>query len=202
MKLLPRSASLTIQMQTPTQDRNVMKLPFNRFLYGLLALSLPAFGQTINWTGGGDAVSWNNTTNWSGGAVLGPANDVVITGGVGTNVVISSGSITVKSIQCTKAFTVSGGSLALTAGGSLLQGAFAMSSGTGLSASGPNTTFICTGPASADSASFYVGNGGLVILSGLPSYSKTGCVSPAWQVSGAGSVLAFPGLRNITRLGG
>ena len=175
-----------------------MKLPFKLFLYGLLALSLPAFGQTINWTGGGDAVSWNNPTNWSGGAVPGPANDVVITGGAGTNVVISSGSITVKSIQCTKAFTVSGGSLALTAGGSLLQGAFAMSSGTGLSASGPNTTFICTGPASADNASFSASNGGLVSLSGLPSYSKTGCVSPAWQVSGAGSVLVFPGLTNIT----
>src|ERR1039458_1175520 len=90
-------ASLTIQMQTPTQDRNVMKLPFKFFLYGLLALRLPALGQTISWTGGGDGVSWNSPLSWSGGAVPGPANDVVITGGAGTNVVISSGSIDRKS---------------------------------------------------------------------------------------------------------
>src|ERR1017187_7741414 len=147
MKLLPRSASLTIQMQTPTQDRNVMKLPFKLFLCGLLALSLPAFGQTINWTGGGDAVSWNSPLNWSGSAMPGPANDVVITNGAGTNVLISSGSISVKSIQCTKALTISGGSLAITAGASALEGVFTMVSGTTLFASGINTILTCTGPA-------------------------------------------------------
>jgi len=175
-----------------------MKLPFKPFLYGLLALSLPALGQTLNWTGAADGVSWNSPLNWSGGAVPGPANDVVITGGAGTNVVISSGSITVKSIQCTKAFTISGGSLTVTAGGSLLQGAFTMSSGTGLSASGANTTFTCTGPASADNASFSASNGGLVSLPGLANYSKTGCAVPTCQATGAGSVLVFPGLTNIT----
>ena len=50
-----------------------MKLPFKPFLYGLLALSLPALGQTLNWTGAADGVSWNSPLNWSGGAVPGPA---------------------------------------------------------------------------------------------------------------------------------
>src|ERR1035438_7421432 len=175
-----------------------MKLLSKLFLFGLLALSAPAFGQTINWTGGGDATSWNNPLNWSSGTVPGTTNDVVIAAGAGTTVVISSGSITVKSIQCTKAFSISGGSLTLTSGGSLLQGAYTMSSGTGLSASGANTTFTCTGPASADNASFSASNGGLVSLPGLANYSKTGCAVPTCQATGAGSVLVFPGLTNIT----
>src|ERR1017187_348909 len=191
-------ASLTIQMQTPTQDRNDMKLPPKFFLCSLLALSLPALGQTINWTGAGDGVSWNSPLNWSGGAVPSPTNDVVIASGAGTNVVISSGSITVKSIQCTKAFTISGGSLTVTNGASQFSGQFAMSAGTVLYAIGSNTTFICTGPTSEDGANFFVAGGAVVMLPALQNYNG-GCGHFTWTVVGPNSVLNLPGLTNMTQ---
>src|ERR1017187_2873648 len=135
-----------IQMQIPHHDNNDMKLPFKLFLYGLLALSLPALGQTINWTGGGDGVSWNSPLNWSGGAVPGMTNDVVINVASNVSIVCASGA-TVKSIQCTGGFSLAGGTLTVTAGPSTISGLLNAASGATLSAVGTGVTFTANGAA-------------------------------------------------------
>src|ERR1035441_9822878 len=182
-------------MQTPNQDRNDMKLPFKLFLYGLLALGLPAFGKTVNWTGVGDC-AWNNPANWSGSVVPGPADDAVITNGLCTTVTLS-GAVTVKSFQCTKAFTISGGSLSVTGGTSLLQGPLCLSPSSWLSASGSNATLTCTGPASMDGAQLFVSGGATLSLTSLRNYGQTHGNSIDWQASDAGRVLDLPGLTNL-----
>ena len=62
----------------------------------------------------------------------GPNHDVIIADGAGTSVAISSGSITVKSIPCAKALTISGGSLTLTAGASEVKGVLTVGSSSSL----------------------------------------------------------------------
>ena len=174
-----------------------MKTNTNRLAAAAIIMSaVTGFTQTINWTGGGDAVSWNKAANWAGGAVPGSANDVVITGGAGTSVVLS-GSTTIKSIQCTKTFTLSGGYCSVTTGASLLQGPLNMSASSWLSASGSNTTLACTGPVSIDGGQLYVNGGATLSLPSLRNYRQTYPTYIDWQVSDAGSVLDLPGLTNL-----
>jgi hypothetical protein len=154
-------------------------------------------GAAITWIGAGDGISWADTNNWAGGVNPGLADDVVITSGVGTNVVISSGTISVKSVQCSRAFTISGGSLTVTDGASLLTDVLSVASGRLLSVSGSTTTFSCTGPVTADGARFAVADGARLSLPGLGTYTKPSSVNADWQVTGAGSVLDFPGLTNL-----
>ena len=164
----------------------------------LMASAASGLGQAVTWSGGGDGASWTDPLNWSGGVVPGPTNDVVISSGAGTNVVSSSGSIKVMSIQCTKDFTISVGSLAVTGGASQLQGTFTMGSGTTLSASGSNTTFLAAGLVQLDGASLNVSGGAVLSLPGVQSYQDTNvCCGASWQASGAGSVLSLPGLATL-----
>jgi hypothetical protein len=56
---------------------------------------------------------------------------------------------------------------------------------------------VLTSLTNIDDASLYVSGGQVLSLPLVRSYQKTGCVSPTWQVSGASSVLTFPGLTNL-----
>jgi hypothetical protein len=149
--------------------------------------------QTILWSGNGDGTLWSNPNNWVGQQVPGPANNVIITNGAGSNVVISS-DVSVESIQCSFALTVSGGSLIVTSGPSWVQGAFSVY--TSLSASGRDTTLVSTGPVDIDNASLYVSGGAVVVLPGVVDYDLS-AEAAVLQASGAGSVLALPGLTNL-----
>src|SRR5437867_2319483 len=66
-------------------------------------------GATISWIGGsGD---WNTAVNWSGGALPGTNDDVVIGSGPYITVTHSADTHVVKSILSQQAFVLSGGSL-------------------------------------------------------------------------------------------
>jgi hypothetical protein len=153
------------------------------------------FGQSIVWNGGGDAMSWTDAQNWLGQQVPGIANNVMITNGAGTNVVISS-DVSVESILCNKALTISSGSLIVTAGASSLQGALTATNGAALSASGSSTTLISDGPVIAEEANFNVSGGAVLSLPGVVSY-QGGCGNVYWQASGTGSVLELTGLTRL-----
>ena len=102
-------------------------------------------GQTRTWTGGGDGFSWSNAANWAGGTLPGPGDDVAITNGAGVAVLISAGNISVKSIQCAKDLTLSGGSLTLTAGASQFSGAFVISNSASLTVNGAGSSLTANG---------------------------------------------------------
>ena len=99
-------------------------------------------------------------------------------------------------MNCSKAFSVSSGTFAVTAGSSQINGAFALTGGN-LEASGVGTTFTANGPATADDDNFYVSAGAVVALPNLLNYNKN-CAGANWTVTGAGSVLNLSGLTNIT----
>jgi hypothetical protein len=164
------------------------------FLF-LFATLMAGHAATITWSGAGDGTGFNNPANWVGNAVPGASDDAVITSGAGTQVVVTSG-ITVLSVNCSKAFSVSSGTFAVTAGSSQINGAFALAGGN-LQASGVGTTFTANGPATADDDNFYVSAGAVVALPNLLNYNKN-CAGGNWTVTGAGSVLNLPVLTNIT----
>jgi hypothetical protein len=152
------------------------------------------FSQSIVWNGGGDATSWSDPQNWVGLQVPGAANNVFITNGVGTNVVISS-AVSLESIHCNKALTISSGSLTVTAGPSSLQGALTVTNSATLSASGSNTTLISGGSVDIDNANLSVSGGATLSLPGVLNCAYT--AQAVWQASGMGSVLALTGLTNM-----
>ncbi len=47
----------------------------------------------VNWTGAGDGTSWHDPNNWSGQAVPGQSDDVVINAGSSTTINIVHGDI-------------------------------------------------------------------------------------------------------------
>ena len=91
-------------------------------LVSLMLGGAVASAATITWDGGGGNSSWHTPANWSGDVLPGAADDVVITGS--GEVVYSSGSSTVRSIQSSRGLTISGGTLTLRAGASVISGSF------------------------------------------------------------------------------
>ena len=127
----------------------------------------------------------------------GPANSVFITNLAGGTITISS-TVTVESILCSNALTISGGALTVINGTSLLAGTLTFSSGGALSASGSGTTLTSEGLVTADGANFNISAGAQVTLPGLQTYGG-GCDIFTWTVAGPGSVLNLPGLTNMTQ---
>ncbi len=75
-------------------------LPVFRSLTALLVALLPvlaARADTITWTGSGDGTSWNDPANWSGNAVPGAEDDVLITND-GTYTVVLNVHATINSL--------------------------------------------------------------------------------------------------------
>src|SRR5215208_7052339 len=72
-------------------------------------------GATVSWDGGGGDNSWHTAGNWSGNVVPGLNDDVIVDVPGDITVVHSSGSTTVRSVQCSEAFQLTGGTFTLTA---------------------------------------------------------------------------------------
>ncbi len=171
-----------------------MKFPKLSFFF-LFASLVASHASTITWNGLGDGSSFNNPANWIGNVVPGASDNAVITSGAGTGVIVTT-TTTVLSVQCSKAFTVSGGIFTVTAGPSQITGAFTLAGGN-LAASGAGTTFTANGPTAVDDANFSVNGGAVVTLPTLTNYTKA-CNGANWTVTGANSVLNLPVLTNIT----
>jgi hypothetical protein len=161
----------------------------------LLVAVCNCFSQPIAWSGAGDGTSWTDAQNWVGQQVPGAANVVFITN-QGAGAVVISSVVTVESILCSNALAISGGSLAVTAGASLLQGTLTISNGGVLSAGGIGTTLSSGGLVNITEAGLSVSGGAVLSLPGVTTF-QAGCDSVYWQASGAGSVLELPGLISL-----
>ncbi len=155
-----------------------------------------ARGQPIAWSGGGDQTSWNNPLNWVGGVVPVSTNEVVITSGSGVQVAISS-AVTVRSLLCAKALTISAGSLTVTSDASTIQGPFTMTGVTTLIAIGTNTTLTVSGSANIDDENLQVYGGASMTFPTLTAYNKS-CNGANWLATGSNSLLSLPALTNLT----
>ena len=174
-----------------------MKLNYSPLAAVALFLgSLACFGQTKIWTGGGDGVSWANAANW-GGTVPGPSDDVAITSGAGSAVVISVSDVAVRSIQCTKAFTISGRMLTLTSGASQFSGALSISNNATLTVTGTASSVTASGATVAADSDFYAESGGAIHLPNL-TYVTNNSQNVTWRADGAGSLVDLSSVTNLT----
>jgi len=163
----------------------------------LLLGSMAGFGATKTWTGSGDGVSWANGANWSGGIVPGLSDDVAITSGAGSAVVISAGDVTVRSIQCTKGFTISGRGLTLVSGASQFSGTLSISNNATLTVIGGGSSVIASGATVAVDSDFNAASGGAIHLPNL-KYVINNTQNVTWRADGAGSLLDLSSITNLT----
>src|SRR5262245_49905739 len=68
----------------------------------------------VTWNGQGDGVSWSDPHNWSGNALPGSADDVVINATPATTVQYSTGTTSIHSLQDNGKLQVTGGALTVT----------------------------------------------------------------------------------------
>jgi ureidoglycolate hydrolase len=185
-------------VQSEAEPNNPMKTTYPSLATVILLLgSLCGSAQTKTWTGAGDGVSWGNGANWSGGVVPGPANDVAITNGAGSVVVISSLDVVVRSIQCTKAFTISGRVLTLTSGASQFSGPLSISNNATLTVDNPGSIVTASGATLAADNDFYALNGGVIRLLNLRSVTNNN-QNATWRADGTGSLVDLSLMTNVT----
>ncbi|MCX6922885.1 MAG: hypothetical protein NT154_06695 [Verrucomicrobia bacterium] len=166
---------------------------------------LPAcIGQTVFWDDGGGNYSWHTAANWSNDQVPGPTNDVVIAVAADVTVTFSSGITYVRSVQCTKGFTLSGGLLILTEGSSQFDGPVTLgpntSSGGGLYARGTGTVVTVNGPATYNGGALVPEQGGTLRLPGLRTLDLR-TRNASFSVQDAGSVLDLSAVTNVLLAG-
>lgn len=110
----------------------------------------------------------------------------------------SSGNTTVRSVQCSGDFRLTGGSLTVTSGASQVNGPFTITKDGSLTTSGANTAFTALGQTVIDGASLNVSGGAVLSLPGLRNYvTGSSCGNTYWEASGADSVLDLSGLTNL-----
>jgi len=159
---------------------------------------ITCLAQTKTWTGSGDGFSWTNKSNWSGSTLPADTDTVGITSGSGTRVIISPGNdITVKSIQCSKPFVVSGGSLSLTAGSSSFSGSLTITNDAELSIDGSGVSVTASSTTVLADAWLYASDGAAIHLPNLYSVTNRND-NVTWHADGSGGTLDLASLTNIT----
>src|SRR5262245_60904757 len=156
-------------------------------------VALLAKGATVSWDGGGGNNSWHTAANWSGNVVPGLNDDVVVDVPGDITVVFSTGSATVRSVQCQEGFQLTGGSLTVTTGASVVNGALRLGAGT-LVVHGAGTTFTANGPTTNETASLTAEFGGRLNLPGLQRLMLTANADWIITARDTNSVVDLPNL--------
>ena len=173
--------------------------PISAILVGTLALfeafDPAARAGTITWTGAGGNSLWFNPKNWSGQAVPGVADDVVINAPGAGAIALQAGTAPVRSLQCENDLSLSG-NLTLSGGSSWVHGGLLLQGGR-LTVTGSGSVCQITGQAVCQGGEWDVLKGGQLSWPNLQSMTNSSSSSLSWVVQDAGSVLSFPALANV-----
>src|SRR5215475_5006510 len=158
---------------------------------------ITANAATVSWDGGGGNNSWHTAANWSGNVVPGPNDDVVIDVPGDITVVFSSGSTSIRSLLCQESFQLTGGTLTVTAGASVINGPLRLAAGS-LIVHGPGTTWTANGATTNETANLTAETGGRLTLPGIQRVTRT--VGGDWILTarGSNSVIDLPNLTQVS----
>ena len=173
----------TLRRRSRRRDRSTTFVAVLESLEDMTLLS------TIYWNSpsGGD---WAVASNWDGGQLPGPGDDVVIDDlSSAPLITYSSGTTTVASLTCNETFELSGGSLTIT-------GSLAIAADRSLLVNGPGSSFTAAGSVSFDQVNVRVSGGGSIALPGATSYMNVGGLA-TFVVSGSESTLDLSGLTSL-----
>jgi hypothetical protein len=140
---------------------------------------------------------WDDPTNWDTGVVPGPSDDVFIPALTSGTVEHRQDDTTIRSLRSDGAFTLSGGSLTVTAA-SQVGGAFTFGGNATLLAQGQGASFQVTGPATLGTGTLEALAGGTLDFPTLTSYSGGSKADTFVSASGAGSHIGLEGLTALT----
>ena len=168
---------------------------FALFLFAVHLFATLARAATVSWDGGGGNNAWETAANWSSNVLPAAADDVVITGT--GEIIYSTGSTTIRSLQSSRALTITGGTLTLTTGASTIQGTLKLSGGT-LSARGTGTIFNATGPITNTGGSVNAREGASISLPALTTVTADKSGHILFAAFDPGSTLDLP---NLTQAG-
>jgi len=164
--------------------------------------------SAVSWDGGGDGTSWHDRYNWSGDALPGAADDVVIN--VAANPTIqftsSAGSVSINSLSSDELMTISGGTLtiatsaniskSLTLGNGTLKGATITATGGAQLVAGGGTLDGVTLSADltvGDGQLLHVKNGltlnGIITFTGPTNSNRSLSFDGTQTLSGTGQVV-------------
>lgn len=153
-----------------------------------------AKGATVTWDGGGGNNTWGNAANWSGDALPGPADDVVING---TGEVIHvAGSTSVRSIHSSRDLRLTGGTIIVSAGASAINATLRISAGT-LTARDAAVLSV-TGSMTMTGGSVSARDGGRVNLPSLAALTAAQPGDVTFGASGAGASIDLPNFTTST----
>lgn len=160
---------------------------------GLEPLEGRSLLAAVAWDGGGGDFSWHNPLNWSGDALPGPEDDVLISVPGTPLILFTAGEAAVRSLRSLEAIEVSGGTLAI--GTEWRQSALLMISGGRVEGAGD---FLLNGPV-LWSGGTLAGSGHALVLPGR-ELRIAGNVTLARTINNNGSLVWESG--NITGTGG
>ncbi|HVW36409.1 MAG TPA: hypothetical protein VHB99_03855, partial [Pirellulales bacterium] len=143
--------------------------------------------------------AWDVASNWSTGAVPGPADDVTIDTVAAITITSQFSAISVNSLTtaANDALSFSYGNSLTVAGASTLNGSLAMIGGS-LTASGPAASLTANGPTTMSGTNLFAKNGGVLSLPQLPS---AGVDLNSINASGVGSVVDLSALTGLAQTG-
>ncbi len=145
---------------------------------------------------------WNNPSNWSSGAIPLPADDVIIDPlDAPVTVTHSAGTHSINSLNSTQAFVLSGGSLTVTAGASVVNNSFTATTGGSLIVQGVGASFAAAGAAAIDGANLTLSDGGAMSLPAGTTL-KNGSLTIDNTAAGFSSLVDLTGSTVTLRNGG
>src|SRR4051812_48889908 len=119
--------------------------------------------STVTWSTDASG-NWEDSANWSSGDVPGPGDEVVISRpSANPTVTLSSGTQSVLRITSAEKLIISGASLTVTAGATVLSGSLTLDSAA-LAAEGLGVSLIANGATTINGSSLFAGGGGKLLF--------------------------------------
>ena len=160
--------------------------------------TLAATFTTCFWDGAASDGLWASAANWNDDTLPTSTSDVLIDMAGEPTVAITGGAVSLRRLYCAEAMTIASGSLTVT-DDAYVAGAFGLSDGASVTASGAGVSFAAAGPVAAVGASFNAKSGATIALPALTSYVVGVGSSPiSFLADGTGSLLDLPNLATIT----
>ena len=152
----------------------------------------------VSWDGGGDGSNWSDPINWSGDALPGATDDVTINVAGVITVTHASGSTTIGSVNSAENLVISGGSLTVTNGASVVSGSLNVGTLASVTANGATTTFTASGATTIDGSNLFASAGGQLNLALATSYAEAPSNLTQLVANGAGSQIDLSGVTSLT----
>jgi hypothetical protein len=152
--------------------------------------------DTIEWTGGGDGISWTDPLNWTPEQVPGAADDAVIGAAFADVEVNIPGTRSIASLDAASSLRLSSGTLTITGPGQI-GGDLVLVNNTTLTMQGAGADLTVAGAVDVPNANLRALDGATIDFSSVTAITRSSNGNRTWEARGAGSVIDLSGLQTL-----